>query len=403
MSRKKRILIISLHFYPEQFRINDIALEFVKNNYDVKVVTGIPNYPAGRFYKGYSFWKRRKEKWNGINIQRLFIFPRFKNKITLTINYLSFIVSGYFWSKIEKEIFDYVFVFATSPILQALPAIWYSKRFSKPVYLYVQDLWPESLIIAGGIKNKYVLSVVDKIVNYIYSNSHLIFVTSQGLREEILKRNIEEDKVIYLPQYAEEFYKPIEKSTVPEFDSKVFNITFTGNVGYAQGLEILPKIAKVLLEKTSKRIVFNLIGDGRAKEKLIKIIKENNVEQMFNFVDYKPSKEIPRYISASDVVLLSYQKNELLSKYIPAKLQSYMACGKPILAIADGETKRIIEEAKCGICVEQNDINGIVEAILKLSEMKNSELQLMGYRGYEYYIKHFSKQVLIPKLLKYFE
>jgi glycosyltransferase involved in cell wall biosynthesis len=402
LSRKK-ILIISLHFYPEQFRINDIALEFVKNNYDVKVVTGIPNYPAGRFYKGYGFGKRRKEKWNGINIQRLFIFPRFKNKITLTINYLSFIVSGYFWSKIEKEIFDYVFVFATSPIFQALPAIWYSKRFSKPVYLYVQDLWPESLIIAGGIKNKYILSTVDKIVNYIYSNSQLIFVTSQGLKEEILKRNIEVDKVIYLPQYAEEFYKPIEKSTVPEFDSEAFNITFTGNIGYAQGLEILPRIAKALSEKTSKKIIFNLIGDGRAKEKLIKIIKENNVDQMFNFIGYKPSKEISKYISASDIVLLSYQKNELLSKYIPAKLQSYMACGKPILAIADGETKRIIEDAKCGICVEQDNINGIVEAILRFSEMENTELKMMGYHGYEYYMKYFSKQVLIPKLLKYFE
>ncbi|WP_157782466.1 glycosyltransferase family 4 protein [Thermosipho africanus] len=240
-------------------------------------------------------------------------------------------------------------------------------------------------------------------MNYIYSNSQLIFVTSQGLKEEILKRNIEVDKVIYLPQYAEEFYKPIEKSTVPEFDSEAFNITFTGNIGYAQGLEILPRIAKALSEKTSKKIIFNLIGDGRAKEKLIKIIKENNVDQMFNFIGYKPSKEISKYISASDIVLLSYQKNELLSKYIPAKLQSYMACGKPILAIADGETKRIIEDAKCGICVEQDNINGIVEAILRFSEMENTELKMKGYHGYEYYMKYFSKQVLIPKLLKYFE
>lgn len=398
----KKILITSMHFYPENFRINDIAFELKKMGYDVYVVTGIPNYPGGRFYEGYRFpdvlFNRLKEEWNGIKIRRLIIFPRGLSRFTLSLNYISYIISGFFWSKNEKEKFDVIFVFATSPIFQALPAIWYAKKRQLPVYIYVQDLWPDSLVVAANVKNKFIISIIDKIVNYIYKNSTKILVTSKSMLETLLQRNVPKEKLIYLPQYAEEFYKPMEKKTIPEIDGKKFNITYTGNVGYAQGLDILPKSAKILKDKKINSIVFNIVGDGRYKQELIELTKMYGVQDMFNFIGLVPAKRIPEILASSDIALLSYKSDELLSKYIPAKLQTYMACGKPILAIADGETKKIIEEAQCGISVPPGEPDKLADTIINLVNMEKNQISKLGQFARKYYEEYFDKKEIIKKL-----
>uniref|UniRef100_A0A7C5Y707 Glycosyltransferase WbuB n=1 Tax=Fervidobacterium nodosum TaxID=2424 RepID=A0A7C5Y707_9BACT len=394
----KKVLIVSLYFHPEQFRINDIALELKKQGYKVKVVTGIPNYPVGKIYAGYGIFKKRKENWQGIEIKRLFIIPRGKRKFMLFFNYISFVLSGYFWALTEKEKYDTILVYAVSPIFQALPAISYAKRRKVPCYLYLQDLWPESLVVAANIKNKFIISIVNKIVNYIHEKSTKILVTSKSMLETLMQRNVPKDKLIYLPQYAEEFYKPLEKKPIPEIDIDKFNITYTGNVGYVQGLDILPQSAKILKDNNITKVTFNIVGDGRYRQQLIQLTKSYNVQDMFNFVDLVPAMRIPEILAASDVALLSYKPDELLSKYIPAKLQTYMACGKPILAIADGETKRIIEESQCGICVSPGKPEELAQAVLKLIDMGQEQVKNLGQNARKYYEEHFEKEKIIRKL-----
>ena len=238
---KKHILVISQFFYPEQFRINDMCCEWVKRGYRVTVLTGIPNYPQGKIYDGYSFLKKRKEIWNEIEIIRIPEIPRGKSTLGMILNYLSFPISGFFWKIFTKVKADYVFMFETSPMTQCVIGVWYAKKNKVPLYLYAQDLWPENVEVVTGITNPVVIEPIQWMVDYIYKNCNEIFVTSPSFVNAVCdrKKKVPQEKVHYWPQYAEEFYLPLERKCVPEIpENNEFKVMFTGNVGYAQGLEI---------------------------------------------------------------------------------------------------------------------------------------------------------------------
>jgi len=182
---KRHILVISQYFYPEQFRINDICTEWVTRGYRVTVITGIPNYPQGKYYEGYGLFKKRREIYNGIEIIRIPLIPRGNNVIMLVLNYLSFVISGFIWSLFTRINADYVFIFEVSPITQALPGVWYAKKKNVPCYLYIQDLWPENVEIVGGIKNRLILNMIGKMVDYIYARCTKIFTTSKSFVKAI--------------------------------------------------------------------------------------------------------------------------------------------------------------------------------------------------------------------------
>lgn len=398
--RQKHILVISQYFYPEQFRINDICTEWVKRGYKVTVVTGIPNYPQGEFYDGYDLKHKRTEEWNGIKIIRIPLVPRGKNAIGMIANYMSFVASGYIWKCFTKIRADYVFTFEVSPMTQALLGVWYSKKYKVPNYLYVQDLWPENVEIVTGIHSPIVLKPIGKMVDYIYKNCDEIFATSPSFVKEICKRGVAEEKVHYWPQYAEDFYKPMERKSIPEIpEEDVFKIIFTGNIGYAQGLDILPKTAE-LLKKEGAKVKFYIVGDGRYKEEFENEINDRDVADMFQLIGRQPAERIPELLAACDAAFLSFMNNPLFEKTIPAKLQSYMACGMPIIASASGETKRIIEEAECGECCEIGDENKLFEVIKNM--LKNEDFNKKRFNSRKYFEKHFEKQILMNQINKYF-
>lgn len=382
---KKHILVISQYFYPEQFRINDICQEWIKREYRVTVLTGIPNYPEGKFYKGYGWFKKRKENWNGIDIIRIPIISRGHSKVRLVLNYYSFVWSGWIWKTFTKLKPDLVFTFETSPMTQALIGKWFSKRIKIPNYLYVQDLWPENLEVVGGIHNKFILKHYQKMSDKIYAKCTKIFATSPSFVETIQERVVDKEKVIYWPQYAEDIYKPVENPNPPEIpEDNRFKIIFTGNVGVAQGLDILPKVARLVDD-----VLFVIVGDGRYKKELIKEV--DDVKDKFLFLNRQPVDRIPELLCACDVAFVSFMNNALFEKTIPAKLQSYMACGMPILASTSGETKRIIEEANCGICCKLGNVEHLVVAINK---MKESDLGIFGNNSIAYSKAFFEKKIL---------
>ena len=389
----KHILVISQYFYPEPFRINDICEEWVKRGHQVTVVTGIPNYPEGKFYKGYGWFKKRKENWRGINIIRLPIISRGHSSLRLILNYYSFVYAGFFWKAFTRIKPDLIFTFEVSPMTQALIGKWFSKRRKIPHYLYVQDLWPENLEVVGGVHNKRVLRHYQKMSDKIYKGCTKIFATSPSFVKTIQERVVDKEKVIYWPQYAEEIYKPVSGGQIEEIpNDNRFKIIFTGNVGTAQGLDILPKVAKLLDDD----VLFIIVGDGRYKAELIEEVKE--VKDKFLFIDRKPASEIPSLLSAADVAFVSFMNNTLFEKTIPAKLQSYMACAMPILAVACGETERIIKEAKCGYCSEIGNVEELKETIIKMKESK--DLSNMGQNSLEYCQKHFDRNALLSFIEK---
>lgn len=404
---KKRLLVISQYFYPEQFRINDLCKEWVKRGYDVTVVTGIPNYPTGKFFKSYSWLKKRREEYEGIHIIRLPLIPRGHSSLMLALNYVSFVISGWFWSHFTRVEADKVFIFEVSPMTQALPGVWYKRRKKIPCFIYVQDLWPENVEIVTGIHNKRIIHAIDKMVDYIYRNCELILATSPSFVKRIEKRESawrnKKSKVKYWPQYAEDFYKPAARKPLPDMpQDDSFKIVFTGNIGYAQGLDILPKTAAILKEK-GINCSFIIIGDGRYRETLEKEIHAAGVQDMFYMLGRKKPEEIPDYLAWCDVAFISFADNPLFEMTIPAKLQSYMACGMPILASASGETERIIREADCGVVCGIGDAGALADRIFAMSKMDNEKLEEMRQKSFGYYCREFDRVNLLDKIGKYLD
>ncbi len=402
---KKHILVITQYFYPEQFRINDICAEWVKKGYKVTVITGIPNYPQGKYYQGYGICKKRKDTYDGVEIMRLPLIPRGKNAIMLALNYLSFVVSGFFWKAVTKADADYVFIYEVSPMSQALPGVWYAKKRKIPCYIYVTDLWPENVEIVAGIKNKRILNAVGAMVDYIYKNCDRIFTSSESFIEAISNRGVKKEKIEFWPQYAEDYYKPMDKKLihVPEIPQDgIFNMIFAGNIGVAQGLDILPEAARLLQEQNIK-IRFNIVGDGRYKETLKKIVLEYQLQHMFNFIDRQPAERIPEFIAVNDAALIVLSRNKIFSMTLPAKLQSCLACGVPIIVSADGEIQNVINKAEAGICSDAGDANALAENIYKLVNYSDEQRSQMAMNAVHYYKLNFEKEELLNRIDKWFK
>lgn len=401
---KKHILVVSQYFYPETFRINDICTYLVDRGFQVTVLTGYPNYPDGKFYDGYKANKRRKESYNGIDIIRLPIIARGDKKVTLALNYASFVVSGYFWKAVNNIDADYVFIYEVSPMTQALPGVWYAKKNNIPCYLYVMDLWPENVQIAGNINNKLIINSIGNMVDYIYKNTTKIFTSSKSFIGKIKDRGVPKEKLEFWPQYAEEHYYPVKKSEVPKNeipDDGILNLTFAGNIGYAQGLELLPKVAALFRESNIK-VRFNIIGDGRYKTEFISLIKKLEVQCYFNLIDSQPAHKIKEYMAYSDASLITLSEDKLFELTIPAKVQSSLACGVPLIGSISGETKNLIEDSKVGFCSEAGDVEGLYENILKLQNISKKERNKLKENARNYYLENFEKKMLMDTLEKQF-
>lgn len=401
---KKNILVVSQYFYPEQFRINDICEQWVKDGYKVTVLTGIPNYPKGDFYEGYGINKKRKDTWQDVEIIRLPIIPRKSGKILLAFNYVSFVFSGLIWSLFTKFDADIVFIYQLSPVTLALPGIWYSRVRKKPCFMYVLDLWPESVESVLNIHNKTIVNMIGKLVDYIYKRCDRIFVSSQQFIGKIHNRGISTDKLEFWPQFAEDFYVKCEDKTMGEFipQDGILNLTFAGNLGYAQGLEVLVDVA-IILKKEKKVVRFNIIGDGRYKCEMIENVEKADVMEYFNFIEKRPAMEIPQFLSCSDVALITLARSDVFAMTIPAKLQSCMACGIPVIVAADGEIQNIVKQAECGFCSDAGDAEGLAKNILKYSGLSEVEKKQFAQKALEYSIKNYKKETLMKQMNKNFE
>ena len=397
----KHILLISQYFYPEPFRVNDMAAEWVKRGYKVTVLTGIPNYPMGKFYDGYDYRHKRRECWNGVDIIRIPLIPRgnSRNKLLnaagMAANYLSFIVSGRGWVKKNNIKADLVFTVEVSPMTQALIGTWYKKRYHVPAYLYVQDLWPENVVTVTGIQSKAVIGPINRMVDKIYRETDEIFTTSPSFVKAIVNRKTKVDrkKVHYWPQYAEEFYRPMPRQNIDGIpDDGSFKIAFTGNIGTAQGLGILPETARLL---KTENVKFIIVGDGRFLPELERQIEKRRVREKFILLPRVPASRIPEILSACNAGFISFAQTPLWEMTIPAKLQSYMACGKAIIASASGETKRIIQEAECGVCCEIGNAQALADGI---RELIRADCQDMGRKARKYFRENFDKKKLMDQM-----
>lgn len=401
--KKLHILVVSQYFYPETFRINDIAAEWVRRGYQVTVLTGIPNYPSGRFYEGYGFTRRRRERWNGIDIIRIPLTARGSSGIGIVMNYLSFTGSGFIWKTITKVWADLVFTFEVSPMTQGLVGVWYAAKHHVPHYIYVTDLWPENVVCAAGIQNRAVIALIQGMADYIYHRSRRILTCSKSFIEPIRKRGIARNKIEFWPQYAEDFYHPVKNAAAADMPRDgAFNLVFAGNVGFAQGLEILVQAAEYL-QAEDIRVRFHIIGDGRYLKELKRKTAVSGVSGYFNYISRKPAEQIPQYLSLADALLVILSKSEVYSITIPAKLQSCMACGRPILVSADGEVQDIVRDAEAGLTSNAGDAEGFAENIKTMMALTEEQRKTFGDHALAYSARHFNKNRLLDRMDEIFQ
>jgi glycosyltransferase involved in cell wall biosynthesis len=395
-----KILIITQYFWPESFKINDLALGLKERGHEVSVLTAIPNYPKGVFFDNYSFWKNNEEEWNGIKIFRSKIFSRGNGSIRLMLNYISFVFFCSLKVFFIKEKFDKIFVYEPSPITVGLPSIVASRRMKIPYYFWVQDLWPESLSAAGGIKNKYVLNFFEKITTFIYQNSKKVLVQSKGFAEYIEKQGDFSDKLIYYPNSAEKLYRPLEP--IQEYESKLpegFKLIFAGNLGEAQGIGTLLSAAKIVKEKGIE-VNWVFLGDGRQREYCMNEVKRIGLESNFYFLGAFPAEAMPYFFACADALIVSLKKDKIFSLTIPSKLQSYLACGKPILASLDGEGANVVIESKSGFVAPSENAELFAENVIKMWNLSSESRNEMSENALQYFKNEFEREMLIDRLIE---
>ncbi len=395
-----KILIITQYFWPENFRINDLALALSEKGHDISILTGIPNYPEGSFFKGYGIFSKRKDNYKGIKIYRSILVSRGKSKgIRLIINYLSFafFASMSILFMINKK-FDVVFVYEPSPITVGLPAIVIKKIKKIPICFWVQDLWPESVISAGNIKSKFIIKIILLLVKYIYNNCDKILVQSKGFIQSLVDKGVYGTKLVYYPNWAENIFqaKVSKDDALLKILPKGFIILFAGNIGEAQDFSSILTAAEKI--KEHKDIHWVILGNGRKKEWVEEQVQIRGLEKTFHLPGEYPVETMPFFYSKADVLLVSLKNEPIFSLTIPGKVQSYMASGKPILAMLNGEGARIIKEADAGLTCNSGDADGLAANVVKMNKMKKSTLNTFGKNSKKYYQDNFNREHLIDRI-----
>jgi glycosyltransferase involved in cell wall biosynthesis len=396
-----RILIVTQYFWPENFPINDLALGLQEKGHNVAILTGVPNYPVGNFFHGYSYFKKRRENFNGLTIIRAPLIPRGRGSgLRLALNFLSFAFFASLFGPIYcRGKFDLIFVYEPSPITVGLPAIVLKKIKSAPVMFWMQDLWPESLSATDAVRSKIILKSVELLVRFIYKGFDRILAQSRAFVSPIVRLGGNPDRILYYPNSAEGLYQPLViKKSAPECAVMPdgFRVTFAGNIGAAQDFATILDAAEQL--KNQKDIHWIIIGDGRMFSWVNKQVLSRGLEETVHLLGRYPAETMPRFFALSDALLVTLKKEPIFALTIPSKVQSYLACAKPVIAALDGEGARIIAEAGAGVACPAENPNALAESVLKMYRVKGSEREEMGKRGREYFEKNFERGLLLDRL-----
>lgn len=394
-----KILFVCQYFYPEVFRGNDIAFHWAEDGHEVHVVCGVPNYPDGVFYQGYGWFKKRHEVVNGVKVIHLPIIPRGNNKIMLMMNYFSYLIVGWVYMLFHALFhkYDRVFVQQLSPVMMSAPGVLYKKLRRVPLYTWVLDLWPESLTAAGSINNKYVLAFFKHYVKSEYKHSDKILISSRSFEKSILEYGDYKDKIVYYPQWSDASPNDnVNKNdNLPELPDG-FKLMFAGAVGEAHGFECTMEAAR--MTKEHKEIKWVIVGDGRKLEWVREYVKEYGLEETVYTLGRFPAETMSWFFNQADVMLVTLSDDPLFRLYSPAKISSYMAAGKPIVAVLNGEGAEVIKDADCGWTLAAGDAEGFAMLAVKLSQMDKRVMEEKGANALRYYNEHFVKEKCLNDL-----
>lgn len=402
-----KIIFISQYFWPENFRINELCEEFHKLGHTVTILTGKPNYPGGKVFPDFIRDPKQYSEYRGCNVLRVPMCSRgHGGGFKLTLNYLSFALSastiGVY--KLRKQDADIIFVFEPSPITVGLPAIVLKKLKNIPIVFWVLDLWPQTLKAVGAVNSKVTFYLIGKLVTYIYNRCDLILGQSKAFKKEIALYCSKKHKIEYFPNWAESIFFNDVPPEITEIDGdqSIFKILFAGNIGESQDFSSVLKAIETL-KGIKAKVRLYLVGDGRALPWVENQIVKRKLGQYVDILGRYPLEKMPAYFNSVDALLVSLKPSEVFSKTIPGKIQSYMAAGKPILAMLDGEGARVINDARAGLTCSSGDYSNLAHNMLKMSSLSKQSLAKMGSNAKDYASQEFDRKKLFARLEKWLE
>lgn len=395
-----RILVVSQYFWPENFRVNDLVKEWMQRGHQVTVLTGIPNYPAGKVFAAYRDQPSAFATYEGAEVVRVPMLPRGTGGLRLMLNYLSFVLGGGVFGpwRLRGKPADVIFVFEPSPVTVGLPAVWLGKIKNAPVVFWALDLWPETLAAIGLVRSPRVLRWVGHLVRYIYNRCTLVLGQSRGFLGSIARYCEDRAKIRYFPSWAEDVFMDDSVKPAPEVPEWTdgFTVVFAGNIGEAQDMPAVLDAAERL--KGDTRIRWVIVGDGRKSDWLQAEIVRRGLDKQVLLPGRYPVERMPSFYAHADALLVSLKRDPVFSMTIPGKVQSYLMAGIPLLGMLDGEGAAVIRDAHAGLTCEAGDGAGLGQAVLALASMPTAKRQQMGLNGREYAQQEFGRVQLMGRL-----
>lgn len=395
-----RILIVSQYFWPEAFRINELAAALGRRGHAVTVLTSVPNYPEGAVHPDYVAEPRRFSHFEGVDVIRVPQMVRGTARWRLFANYLSFAVSASVlgpW-RLRGRSFDAVFVFQTSPVTVGIPGGLLARLKGAPMLMWILDCWPETLAAIGVARGPLGQGFVGLLVRAIYSMADLLLGQSEGFRQNVARYG-DVSKFRHFPNWVEaDYLAPLPPPSRPADDR--FTILFAGNVGEAQDFPSIVSAAALLRDVP---IRFRIVGDGRDLDRTRSDVSARGLDQMFEFMGRHPSASMPGFYADADVLLVSLKADPLFALTVPGKVQSYLAAGKPIVAMLDGEGRAVVEAAGAGLAVAAGDADALADCIRRTMGMTAAARSEMGMRGRAFAQAHYDRESLIAQLERWME
>jgi glycosyltransferase involved in cell wall biosynthesis len=401
-----KILIVSQYFWPEQFRINDLVSELVARGHEVTVLTGKPNYPTGTVFPEFTRKPNDFRHYKGANVIRLPMLARGKGSLRLALNYLSFALAGVAVApfKLHRREFDVIFVCLLSPVTSALPALMLRQLRRIPAVLWVLDLWPQSLQAVGVVRSARMLALVGKLVGFIYHRSDLVLGQSQSFLSELRRYLTDERRIGYLPGWNEQAlassYAVAEPAPEVPVRSDLFTIVFTGNIGEAQDF---PAILDAACRLRDRAVRWVIVGDGRKADWVRAEVARRGLSSSVLLPGRFSMERMPTFYRHADALLVSLKADPIFAMTIPGKVQAYLAAGRPILAMLDGEGAEVIRAADAGYAVPSGDAAGLARGVERLMETSPAERSAIGERGRAYAKREFDRSTIISRLEQYLE
>jgi colanic acid biosynthesis glycosyl transferase WcaI len=396
-----RVTIVTQYFFPESFVINELAMDLANAGHTITVLTGMPNYPSGKIPRKYLRICPVREKHGRIRIIRVPLVSRGQgSKGRLALNYISFALSAATLVPfLLRDNVDAILVFEPSPITVGIPALVIKQLKRAPIVFWVQDLWPESLIATGAVRNRAILSAVRALTRFIYNRSDIVLVQSKSFIAKIREIAPDAKDIRFFPNPASRFYRPISVARdAPErkLIRPGFRVIVAGNMGAAQDLGTVLQAAERL--RTRPEIQWILIGDGRLRPWVEQQIETRGLSPTVQILGPYPPEKMPTFFALADVLLATLRRDSIFSLTIPSRLQAYLASGRPVLAAIEGEAARVIQEAQAGLVCAAGDPASLANAVESLYETPVAERESMGRAGRRYFEREFDPDMLVKRL-----